>query len=114
MKLAGDVPQEDRKLAEELEKFEREIDQDPFSGDRKAQLYTCLAHDWFKLGAEEEGNRLLLKADQVSPGYFNKTVIQHQLEDESFDLIVKNITLELAQMLAENILRDCQEKLKRM
>lgn len=102
MKLHGDIPKEELELAEQLTSFEGDVDEDLYPNERKAQLYTCLAHDWYKLGSEEEGNRLLLKAERVFPGYFKKTVIKHQLEDEVFDLIVKSITLELARLLVDS------------
>ena len=104
MKLSGDVPQEHRDIAEQLDLFERNIDADKsLPKERKAQIYTCLAHDWYHLDADEEGGRLLIKAEKVSPGYFKETVIKHTLEDESFDQVIKNITLELIHMLIENV-----------
>lgn len=105
MKLAGDVSKEDRELAEQLDLFEQDIGNDTYPNERKAQLYACLAHDWYQMGMEEEGNRLLLKAEKVFPGYFKDTVIKHQLEDDTFDLIIKNITSELARMLVDNVSR---------
>lgn len=105
MKLHGDITKEDRELAEQLDLFEQNIGNDTYPNERKAQLYTCLAHDWYQMGVEEEGNRLLLKAERIFPGYFKDTVIKHQLEDDTFDLIIKNITSELARMLVDSVSR---------
>jgi len=99
LKLSGDVPKEHIELADQLEQMERLIETDPYSDERKAQIYVYLAHNWYKMGCEEEGNRLLVKADRVFPGYFKETVIKHQLEDETFDYIVKSITVELIRLL---------------
>lgn len=103
MKLAGDVSKEDREMAEELDSFEHLIDQDTYDNDRKAQMYVSLAHDWYQLEADEEGDRLLLKADKVFPGYFKGKVLEHQQEDEIFDTVIKNITLELARLLTDSL-----------
>lgn len=100
MKLVGDVPEEHKELAEALEKAEGDIDNDKLLPDsRKAQIYTCLAHDWYDICAEEEGNRLILKADKVFPGYFKSEVVQHMKEDENFEYIVQKITSELVQIM---------------
>lgn len=102
-KLAGDVSVEHRELAEQLTLFEETTDLDKYADEMRAKVYVCLAHDWYCMGAEEEGNRLLLKADKTFPGYFQSSVIKHQLEDEVFDRVIKNITLELARMLVDGI-----------
>lgn len=94
------MPEQYRKLALDLEDAERETD---FRGDvpkdKKAKIYTCLAHDWYDIEMEEEGNRLLLKAEKVFPGYFKELVIQHMLEDAAFEYLVKRITLDLIRMM---------------
>lgn len=109
MKLVGDVPEEHRELAAALDKAESDIDTDKLLPDsRKAQVYTCLAHDWYDICVEEEGNRLLLKANKVFPGYFNAMVVQHMSEDENFELVVRNITSELIQIMVGGL----NEKLK--
>lgn len=104
MKLSGDVSQKDKDIANELEQFEKIVDSDIVCPvERLAQIYVCLAHDWYKLSCEEEGNRLLLKAEKICPGYFKSTVIEHQKEDKDFDIVVRNITIELITMMVSNL-----------
>jgi hypothetical protein len=98
------LSQEDKDLAQALKESEIEVDIDQYlPNERKAQIYVCLAHDWYQIDMDEEGSRLLLKANRVFPGYFKTLVIQHSIEDENFDLIVKNLTLELAWMLLSRL-----------
>lgn len=99
MKFAGDLSEAQKAEAEELTKFERLVDGDPYPNERKAQLYVMVAHDWFMLDMEEEGNRLLLKANTICPGYFTDPMIQHQLENPNFDTIIKGLTGELRHLL---------------
>lgn len=101
MRLIGDVPEEFRELAAGLEDAER------FYNSHSLQIpivnlakgFVCMAHDWYKMGCEEEGNRLLLKAEAVCPGYFQNVMINQTLEDKDFDYLVKGLTVELAWML---------------
>lgn len=103
MKFSGDIPQQDLDHMIALDEAEKDTETCSLPNERKAQIYVCLAHDWYEMDCEEEGNRLLLKADKVSPGYFKGPVIEHQLEDENFDVVVKRITLELVKLLVGNL-----------
>ena len=104
MKLLGDASKKDRDLAEELEAFELSIEgKTKYPKEKRAQMLVCLAYDWFELDCEEEGNRLLLKASEVCPGYFQTFMLQHQREDRDFNLVVKGIGLKLINNLLENI-----------
>jgi len=103
MKLGGDLSDKQKEQGAELTKFERLVDGDPYTNERKAQIYTCLAHDWFQLDMEEEGNRLVLKAEAVCPGYFKGPVIQHQLENPGFDTVIKNLTFEMLYLLTDTL-----------
>lgn len=104
MKLSGDVSAEDRELATQLILLETKVDADKsYANEHKARIYTCLAHDWYQLAAEEEGNRLLLKAEKVCPGYFKGPVIEHQKEDADYDFLVKNLTHTLILLLISNV-----------
>lgn len=99
MKLSGDVPQAHKDLAAALDQAEADVSSGPLSPERKAQIYTCLAFDWFDMSVEEEGNRLLLKADKICPDYFKTTVKKHMDEDPIFDYLVKRIAVELVKLL---------------
>ncbi len=104
MSLSNGLSEENQELANKLRIAEGEIDNDTsVSNGKKAQVYVCLAHDWYQMDMDEEGSRLLLKANEVFPGYFNTLVIQHTIENENFDLVVKNLTLELAWMLLSRL-----------
>jgi len=102
-KLLGDVSDSDRKIAEQLVEFEPQIDRGEFPIEKKAQMYVCMAHDWYQLGLEEEGNRLILKAEQTCPGYFKNTMLKQTVGDESFDFLVKSLTRELVSLLIYHI-----------
>jgi hypothetical protein len=106
MQSGGDLSQKQREQSVELIKFEHLVDHDAYPIERKAQMYTCLAHDWYQLDMEEEGNRLVLKAERVCPGYFRGPVIQHQLESQDFDTVIKNLTLELLRLLTDTLRND--------
>lgn len=96
MKFSGDIPEEHRQLALKLEESELEIDNHPIlPNERKAQTYTCLAHDWYQISMEEEGNRLLLKAEKAYPGYFKQLIVEHASEDPNFKILVDNIAVIL-------------------
>ncbi len=104
MALSSGLSKENQELATKLEEAEFEIDREQLlPKDRKAQIYTCLAHDWYQMDMEEEGARLLLKADKTYPGYFKGLVIEHTLESEDFDKVIKNLTLELVNMLLSRL-----------
>lgn len=100
MKLLGDVPQEHKDLAEELEQMERYFDsKHNVPLEMVAKGYVCLAHDWFALGAEEEGHRLLDKADKIYPGYFHTKASDHAKEDMDFALLIVNLRNYLNSLL---------------
>lgn len=103
MKLLGDVPEEHQEIAEELIEYEKTLDNDNYSVEKKAQSCVCLAHDWYQIGMEEEGARLLKRAEEFYPGYFKKKMIQHTVESKEFDKIVKNIMIELMWMIANQL-----------
>ncbi len=103
MKGGGDLSEKQRAEIDELTRFEALVDTDPYANERKAQLYTMLAHDWYQLDLEEEGSRLILKAESICPGYFNLTVIQHQVESPGFDAVIKRLTFELIYLLTDTL-----------
>lgn len=99
---AGDMSEKQKKQSEALSDFERKVNSSKeYPADRMAMFYTCMAHDWYQIDMEEEGNRLLLKAEQVCPGYFKGPVIQHQLENPNFDRLIKNLTVELLYLFTD-------------
>lgn len=103
MKLLGDVPEEHKKLAVNLEQMEQYFDGAKVTTDIAAKGFVCLAHDWFQIGVEDEGNRLLVKAERICPGYFKNVMVQQTLEDKEFSYLVKSLSVELAWMLINKI-----------
>ena len=105
MKLSGDVSVKDKELAEQLEIFQRSIDgTTTFPPERIAQMLVCLAHDWYRLKCEEEGGRLLDKAEKVFPGYLTSPEVQsHMEEDNDFHMVMENIMKELIGVLADRL-----------
>lgn len=104
MKLFGDVPQEHKDLEAELVLAEREFDLSmDLDRTKLAQGYVCLAHDWYLMGANEEGTRLLAKAEQISPGYFKTTIAKHCYESANFEYLVRNMTAQLIHMVLSKL-----------
>lgn len=105
VKLLGDVSAEDRKLAEDLQ--QAEIDLGKMDMTLKspvlAMAYACLAHDWLQIGMEEEGIRLIMKANEVSPDYFNKEFKDHIKLTPGFSAIATGISKHLLYLLQEGL-----------
>jgi len=100
MKLIGDVPEHHRILAASLEDAEREADNDTLMPDElKAQICVCLAHDWFDISVEEEGSRLLAKAEAYCPGYFKHKILEHTKDDAHYSIVVQNVTSMIIQRI---------------
>ena len=104
MKNPGDMPDEHRSLATALLLQETIVSQNrSLSKEEKSQGYTCLAHDWYDIDLEEEGNRLLLRAEASCPGYFKTTINQQTQADPMFAFLVERLTKKIALLLADNL-----------
>lgn len=104
MKNPGDMPDEHRSLATALLVQEAIVSQDrSLTKEEKAQGFTCLAHDWYDIDLEEEGNRLLLKAEALCPGYFKTTINQQTQADADFAFLVERLTAKIVVILAGNL-----------
>jgi hypothetical protein len=102
--LIGNLPLDKREHAEELTKLEIEVSQSfQIPKEQMAKVFVCLAHDWYQMDVEEQGQRLLEKAEAVCPGYFKETIIQHRLQDKNFETVIQNLTVELTWMLMERL-----------
>lgn len=100
MKFGGDVPVGDRKISKQLVEFEKEVDNDDsYPNEKRAQLYVCMAHDWYDLNMEEDGDRLLLKAEAICPNYFRDHITPQMIENEKFEILIKRITAHLLRLL---------------
>lgn len=91
-------------LAEALSVQEKVVDKHPtFSKEERAQGYTCLAYDWYDIDLEEEGNRLLLKAEAICPGYFKQTINQQTEVNPGFAFLVERLTAKIVTLVAANL-----------
>lgn len=104
MKLFGDIPQEHKDLEAKLLLAERDLDLNiELDRTKLAKGYVCLAHDWYIVGADEEGIRLLAKAEQISPGYFKTMIAKHCYESADFEYLVRNMTAQLIYMILSKL-----------
>ncbi len=102
--LHGDVPEGDREMAKKLQQMEIEMEaHNTLSPQYTAQSYVCLAHDWYEMGQEEEGHRLLQKAEIACPDYFRKHMKTHTLENPVFELLVSRLFAMLGWQLLDSL-----------
>ena len=106
-KLYGDVPKEHRELLIEVEKevifWDAQLGKVPVQIISRA--YVCLAHDFYEMGLEEEGQRLLIRAENICPGFFKDEVPRLCEEDPRFEYLVARLTGILAFTFADLIER---------
>lgn len=98
MKVYGDIPADHLELLRELETLELWFNEYG-SGIPKlsvAKGMTCMAHDYFKIEMEEEGERLLKNAEKHYPGYFKDPIRAHVKKDKEFAQLVKQLKDTLA------------------
>lgn len=97
-KLYGDVPQSHRSIALALEDHEKWLFRNSYtmSDEDQAKFWVCLAHDWYGLSMDDEGERLLNLANEVCPGYFKKTVNKQAKEDPDFALLLYSLQRTIA------------------
>ena len=91
MKLLGDVPKEYVQLAVDLSDMELMVDKDNMVAEFKAKIYTCLAHDWLDIDMEEEGIRLISKAEKTCPQYYEKFQREQMKKDPQYNELVRRL-----------------------
>ena len=102
--IYGDVSEEDKALTTKLKNHEKSLELDKvLTKDQRAYSYVCLAHDWYAMGMEEEGHALLAKAEKACPGYFKNYMVKQTQSNPNFNLIVRNISVELMWMVVEQM-----------
>jgi len=89
----GDIPEKDRQIIKEilileswLEKYKSGL---PTLSIAKSMV--CLAHDWYVVHMEEEGDRFLNKAEELCPGYFTAPISIQMKNDPEFRLLVRQM-----------------------
>lgn len=107
IKFGGDISDADKRLAAELEKEEEYWNiasaSSHYAKEIVAKAFVCLAHDWLEIGLEEKGTELIEKAERVCPGYFENTILLQTKSDEDFDILVKNIFVNLSWILINRV-----------
>ena len=95
MKYYGDIPQKDRELVEELERLEHWFDDHmkTVDSEKVAKGFTCLAHDYYALFMEEEGDRLIRRAEYVCTDYFRGRIYEQAKRDREFNDVLGSLTL---------------------
>lgn len=93
MKTYGDIPIADRILVRELEKLENWFYE---HGNTLPVLsigkgLTCIAHDYYAVWMDEQGERLLKLADVYCPGYFKAPILTHMEKDPDFAKLINNL-----------------------
>ena len=102
--LFGDVTAGQKKTAETINRMEIEMEEHiVLSPQYTAQSYVCLAYDWYEIGMEEEGRRLLTKAEMISPGYFRKTMQRHTIENPDYELLVNRLFVLIGWQLLDSL-----------
>ena len=55
-----------------------------------------MSYDWYSMDLEEEGERLLKKADKYCPGYFKGPIYSHISRDEDYAILVDGLKRSIA------------------
>lgn len=101
MKYYGDIPSDHLELLEELQTLEI------WFNEHKSTLpplaiakgMTCIAHDYYLMDMDEEGDRFIKNAEQYCPGYFAGPIHVHAEREEEFGILVYNLTETLGLQL---------------
>ena len=94
MKTYGDMPQDH---AERLKEMDTLLDflmlnKEALPHLKFSKSMVCIAHHYFQMDMEEEGEKYLKFAADHSPGYFMAPMFSETKKDELFDHLVHNLT----------------------
>ena len=97
-KYHGDIPPKHLETLRDLEMLENWFDVNgrTISEVSAAKGMTCLAHDYYGIYFDEEGERILLRAEKICPGYFKAEIHKHIEKDPEFAKLVKQLKDTLA------------------
>lgn len=95
------VPEWQKQLAPQLREIEKSIEEmiPSIPAAEKAKCYVSLAYDWYSMGANAEGQKLIKKAEAVCPGYFSKEARKQMAESPTFNYLMNNIALLLKEII---------------
>lgn len=101
MKTFGEISEHDLKVLNELEFLEDWIHRhgQKITPDMKARGMICMAHDYYFIEMEEEGDRMIMAAERFCPGYLKETIHKHVQKDQDFGLIVEELKTTLGMPL---------------
>ena len=93
MKAYGDIPQDHTDLIKEIDTLlvYLELNKDSLPNLAYSKCMTSLAHDYFQMDMEEEGEKYLRIAATHSPGYFMAPIFIEMKKDIRFDHLVSNL-----------------------
>ena len=111
-KLYGDVPEEHKKIAKELEELEVHLEQSSKNIEPKklAKCYVYLASDWFNVGLDENGTDLIDKASKCCPDYFVEQIRVDMETDATYRVVVEKMYKNML-FIVSDLIREKSEKI---
>lgn len=105
MKYYGDIPERHLEVLEELEALESwfGVFGKELSTIAAAKGFVCMAHDYYEIEFDEEGDRLIMLAEEQSPGYFKGPIHSHMSNDLAFDYLVNGLKKSLGFELMKSL-----------
>jgi len=105
MNFYGDIPQNHLELLQELKNLEVWFNEhgEYVSPVAASKGFVCMAHDYYGMDMEEEGERLLYRAETCYPGYFNGPIQDQRSQDRDFDYLVANLSKTMALELMQSL-----------
>jgi hypothetical protein len=105
MRYYGDIPAIDLRLLEELQTLEKWFDDHGSSLPviPVAKGMTCVAFDYYFAEFEEEGDRLIRRAEKICPGYFKGPIHVDVEKDAEFAMLVVMLKKTLGYQLIKSL-----------
>jgi hypothetical protein len=90
LRYYGDIPEPHREILKELEMLESWFSKNGkrINPPQAAKGFVCMAHDYYHIYFDEEGERLLNVVESIVPGYFREMVWEHIESDLDFAHLV--------------------------
>ena len=93
MNYFGDIPVEHLELMKELKDLESWFDMygQTIEPSIAAKGFVSIAHDYIFMYMEEEGLRLINRAEKICPGYFVEKIHEHAKYHSDYKKLVSNL-----------------------
>lgn len=105
MKYFGDIPLKDRQLLDELQALENWFNEHgedlPILPVAKAMV--CIAFDYYFAEFDEEGDRLIHRAEKLCPGYFKGPIHVDVEKDFEFAMLMTMLKKTLGFQLIKSL-----------